>query len=228
MAADTGNIATWHKDRTRENAMGPAHASVWRHLIDLVPERDLTSHSVLDFGCNQGGFLRMLHAIRPFRFGLGVDIAADSVVRAEAMKGDLPVDYELASGLAAHAGRFDIAFSHEVIYLVPDIDAHAREIHAALRDGGVYYAVTGCHTGNRLWPHWRRLIPATTNVETQDRSLDDYAEAFARAGFTVSLKRFGFSGFVPYGGCSDYYPTLEDRTYYLSEAKTLFRLVRDA
>lgn len=226
MAADSGTIPTWHKDRQRENAMGPAHAPIWRHLVDIVPERDLSACSVLDFGCNQGGFLRLLHAIRPFRFGLGVDIAADSVARAEAMKGDLPLAYELASNLPAHAGRFDVAFSHEVIYLVPDIDAHARAVHAALRDGGVYYAVTGCHTGNRLWPRWRQVIADTTNVVVQDRSLDDYAMAFLGAGFEVSMRRFGYSGFAPYGGYSDYYPAAEDRMYYYGEAKTLFRLVR--
>ncbi len=225
-ADDTGTIPTWHKDRTRESAMGPAHAPVWRHLIDLVPERDLTHADVLDFGCNQGGFLRLLHAIRPFRFGLGVDIAAESVARAEQLKGDLPLAYDLVPGLAAHPGRFDLAFSHEVIYLVPDIDAHARTVLAALRPGGVYYAVTGCHTGNRLWPHWRRHIPATTNVQTQDRSLDDYAEAFRRAGFSVATRRFGFDCFAPYDGPSPYYPSVADRMYYYAEAKTLFRLVR--
>lgn len=226
MAANTATIPTWHKDRTRENAMGPAHAPVWRHLIELVPERDLQASQVLDFGCNQGGFLRMLHAVRPFRFGLGVDIAADSVTRAEAMKGDLPVEYAPVDTLARHPGRFDIAFSHEVIYLLPDVAAHARQVRAALRKGGVYYAVTGCHTGNRLWPRWREVIAAKTNLATQDRSLDDYAEAFAAAGFEVAVRCFGFTGFVPYGGHSDYYETVEDRIYYLSEAKTVFRLVR--
>lgn len=149
------------------------------------------------------------------------------MARAEAMKGDLPVEYALATDLSLHAGRFDIAFSHEVIYLLPDVAEHARQMWAALRDGGVYYAVTGCHTGNRLWPHWRELIPATTNVQTQDRSLDDYAAAFAGAGFEVSMRRFGFPGFLPYGGSRDYYPTMDDRIYYLTEAKTLFRLVRN-
>ncbi|MCC7275098.1 MAG: methyltransferase domain-containing protein [Alphaproteobacteria bacterium] len=227
MTAAPATIATWHKDRVRENAMGPAHAPIWRHFIDLVPEGDLSAKTVLDFGCNQGGFLRMLHAVRPFRRGLGVDIAADSVARAQAMKGDLPIDYAPVAALDAHAGRFDIAFSHEVIYLVPDIAAHAQQVWAALRPGGVYYAVTGCHTGNKLWPRWRTLIAETTNVATQDRSLDDYGEAFRAAGFEVGVKRFGFSGFAPYGGYSDYYPTLEERIYYYSEAKTLFRLVKE-
>ncbi|BBK30649.1 methyltransferase family protein [Stella humosa] len=224
--ADSGTIPTWHKDTIRENAMGPAHSPVWRHLIGLVPERDLTAHAVLDFGCNQGGFLRMLHAMRPFRFGLGVDIAADSVARAEALKGDLPLEYALTSALPDYPGRFDTAFSHEVIYLVPDIAGHARALHAALRPGGVYYAVTGCHTGSRLWPKWRDVIGGMTNVQVQDRAVDDYAEAFRAAGFDVGYRRFGFEGFVPFAGPSPYYDTADDRLYYLAEAKTVFRLVR--
>ncbi|MGE0717142.1 MAG: class I SAM-dependent methyltransferase [Alphaproteobacteria bacterium] len=226
MTACVATIETWHKDKSRENAMGPAHAPIWRHFIDLVPEDDISSRNVLDYGCNQGGFLRMLHAVRPFRWGLGVDIAADSVARARSMKGDLPIDYAMAAELEAHEGRFDVAFSHEVIYLVPDMAEHARQMMAALRPGGVYYAVTGCHTGNRLWPRFRKIIAEKTNVEVQDRSLDDYAEAFRAAGFDVGVKRFGYSGFAPYGGHSEYYPTLEERIYYYTEAKTLFRLSR--
>jgi len=225
-ADDTGTIPTWHKDRTRESAMGPAHAPVWRHLIDLVPERDLTHAQVLDFGCNQGGFLRLLHAIRPFRFGLGVDIAAESVARAEQLKGDLPLAYDLVPGLAAHPGRFDLAFSHEVIYLVPDVVGHARQVLAALRPGGVYYAATACHTGNRLWPLWRRLIEDRSRLEFPDRSLDDYAGAFHEAGFAVEMRSFGHGGFAPYEPGSAYYPTAEDRMYAMTEAKVLFRLVK--
>ncbi|MFT2603543.1 SAM-dependent methyltransferase, partial [Escherichia coli] len=74
MSSDAGTIATWYVDPDAENAMADGHAPIWRHLIGLVPEQDLSTRTVLDFGCNQGGFLRHLHALRPFRKALGIDI----------------------------------------------------------------------------------------------------------------------------------------------------------
>ena len=79
-------IETWYVDPKAEDAMSHGHAPIWRHLIGLVPETDLGALTVLDFGCNQGGFLRMLHTMRPFRRALGVDIARQSVDRANALK----------------------------------------------------------------------------------------------------------------------------------------------
>ena len=219
-------IATWHKDRAEEDAMGPSHIPIWRQMIALVAEGDLSDRSVLDFGCNQGGFLRTLHAIRPFRFGLGVDIAVESIATAAAAKGGLPLEFQPAERLSDHGDRFDIAFSHEVIYLVPDVVDHARQVLAALRPGGVYYAATACHTGNRLWPLWRRLIEDRSRLEFPDRSLDDYAGAFHEAGFAVEMRSFGYGGFAPYEPGSAYYPTAEDRMYAMTEAKVLFRLVK--
>ena len=227
MSGSGAAIAMWHKDRAQEDAMGPSHVPIWRQMIDLVAEGDLSDRSILDFGCNQGGFLRVLHDVRPFRFGLGVDIAVESLAEAAAMKGDLPLEFQPAERLPDHDGQFDIAFSHEVIYLVPDVTHHARQVLAALRPGGVYYAATACHTGNRLWPLWRQLIEERSRLEFPDRSLDDYAMAFRGAGFAVGMRRFGPGGFVPYDHDSAYYPTAEDRMYAMTDAKILFRLVKE-
>ncbi|MEX0632263.1 hypothetical protein M8494_10275 [Serratia ureilytica] len=67
--------------------MADGHAPIWRHLIGLVPENELSGVKVLDFGCNQGGFLRLLYQLRPFQQGLGVDIARRSVDEANRLKG---------------------------------------------------------------------------------------------------------------------------------------------
>ena len=217
---------TWHADPAREPLMEEAHRPLWRHFIGTVPETDLSTRDVLDFGCNRGGFLRLLHALKPFRSGVGVDIAADSVAAAQRLRGTAPVDHVVATDLAAWPDHFDLAFSYEVIYLLPDIDAHAAALHGALRRGGVYYAVTGCHTAAPLWPAWRELIGGTTNAPVQDRSPDDYAHAFERAGFEVSVRRFGYDGFVPAGKDRRYYPTLMDAMDYPARDKLLFRMVR--
>jgi SAM-dependent methyltransferase len=195
-------------------------------FIGLVPETDLSDKDVLDFGCNQGGFLRLLHALRPFRHGVGVDIAQESVAAAQSLRGNLPIDYCVASDLQPWAGKIDIAFSYEAIYLLPDLADHATEVYRALRDGGVYYAATGCHTDSHLWPLWRSVIADTSNAPVQDYAPEDYRDAFAAQGFSVSVRKFGFDGFVPVAAGSPYYPKIVDALIYAADDRLLFRFVK--
>ncbi len=218
--------ATWHSDPGKDIAMQAGHEPYWRHFIAAIRETDLATSSVLDFGCNRGGFLRLLHALRPFCDAVGVDIAADSVAAARALAPGLPIDYRVATDLFAWPQRFDLAFSYEVIYLLPDIAEHARQIHAALRPGGVYYATTGCHTHCPLWPAWRELIATTTNAPVQDRAPDDYAAAFAAAGFAVSACAFGMTGYLPVSADSRYFPRLADALDYANRHKLIFRCAK--
>src|SRR6185295_19781847 len=98
--ANDGTVATWHTRPGGDDGMGDAHTPVWRRMIEVSKLGDLSNSDVLDFGCNQGGFLRLLHATHPFRSGTGVDIARDSVARAEALKGDRPLSYHVGSEVA--------------------------------------------------------------------------------------------------------------------------------
>jgi len=220
-------IPTWHVDAKAEDAMGGGHAPMWRHLINIIPERDLSRKAVLDYGCNQGGFLRTLYATRPFRHGLGVDIATQSIDRAKELAGTLPIQYRPVSDLSAWVDHFDIAFSYEVIYLVPDLASHAAAIAQTLKPGGIYYAVTGCHTGSPLWPHWREFIASKTHASVQDYSLDDIATAFVGAGLSVSARKFAYDGFVPFKPQSGYYPEFSKALDYFTEIKTIFRIIKD-
>lgn len=214
---------TWNRDPEGDAAMAEIHRPYWRHFIESLPERDFTTRTVLDFGCNRGGFLRLLFALRPFGHGIGVDIAAESVAAAERAKGDAPLSFAVADDLAPWAGSIDLAFSYEVIYLLPDLGRHAEQLRGVLRPGGAYYAVTGCHTENPLWPQWRELLAATSNAPVQDHAPEDYVAAFCDAGFKVSLRRFGFDGFVPAPKDRSFYPQVLDALTYASEHKLLFR-----
>lgn len=218
-------ISTWYIDPQAEDAMADGHAPIWRHLIDLMPERDLTTKTILDFGCNQGGFLRHLYAFRPFRKALGTDIAEQSIAKANSLKGALPVQYEAMARLDGWDEQFDVAVSHEVIYLIEDIEQHAADIWRALKPGSVYYAVTGCHTDNPLWPKWRILVAERTNTVVQDRSITDYAKVFEAAGFKVTARKLQFDGFMPFvsGGWT---PDFADTLDYYTETKIVFRLIK--
>jgi SAM-dependent methyltransferase len=226
MTASPAKYATWHADPAREPAMEDAHRPLWNHFIKTIPETDLSTRTILDFGCNRGGFLRLLHAQKPYRRGLGVDIAEASIAAAQSLVGTAPAEFAATTDLSPWADCIDLAFSYEVIYLLPDLAAHAAAIHRTLRSGGVYYAVTGCHTASPLWPHFHEVIGGSTNAPVQDRSPDEYAAAFADAGFDVSVRRFGYDGFTPALKDRRYYPTLLDAVDYYAVHKLLFRLVK--
>jgi SAM-dependent methyltransferase len=67
--------------------MEEGHRPLWRHFIQAIPETGLSTCQVLDFGCNRGGFLRLLYALKPFRRALGVDIAHESITAARDLSG---------------------------------------------------------------------------------------------------------------------------------------------
>lgn len=224
MARDT--IPIWNRNQADEDAMGTAHAPIWRRIIDAGSPADLRQSTVLDYGCNQGGFLRLLHDRHPFKSAIGLDIARESVARAELLKGHRPIDYRVGD-LAAELGRtFDLAFSHEVIYLLPDVAAHARDIRAALRPGGAYIAAMGCHTDSALWPRWRRLISETSSIPIYDHSLEEVSSAFNESGFSVSVRPLALDAFMPFTTGGAYFPKVVDQLRYYSSDKVLFRFVR--
>jgi len=221
-----GTIPTWNRNPADEEAMGAAHAPIWRRMIDVAIHGDLHDATILDYGCNQGGFLRMLHDRHPFRAAVGIDIARESVARAELLKGHRPIEYKVSNSAAALGRTFDFAFSHEVIYLLPDVAAHARDIKAALRPGGAYVAAMGCHKDSAVWPRWRKVIAETSSIPIYDHSLDGVAKAFSEAGFTVGVRPLDLDAFMPVTVGSEYFPKVVDQIRYYSQDKILFRFVR--
>ena len=221
----SGTISTWNRNPADEEAMGAAHTPIWRHMIDVSVSDDLRDATVLDYGCNQGGFLRMLYDRHPFRAGVGLDIARESVARAELLKRQRPIEYR-AGSIAADLGHsFDFAFSHEVLYLLPDLSVHAADMKEALRPGGAYVAAVGCHTDSAVWPKWRKLIAETSSIPVYDHSLDRVAKAFSDAGFTVSVRPLALDAFMPVTVGSEYFPKIVDQLRYYSQDKVLFRFV---
>jgi len=206
--------------------MGAAHAPIWRRMIDVGVTGDLMAASVLDYGCNQGGFLRMLYDRAPFKAGVGIDIARESVARAMLLKGQRPIEYKVSDNAASLGQSFDLAFSHEVVYLLPNLEAHAKDMAAAVRPGGAYIAAIGCHMDSASWPRWRKVIAESSSIPLYDHSLEDVAKAFTGAGFTVAVRPLALDAFMPVTVGSPYFPKITDQLRYYSEDKVLFRFVK--
>ena len=219
-------IATWNRNPADEESMGAAHAPIWRRMIDVSVPHDLSQSTVLDYGCNQGGFLRMLYDRHPYKSAVGIDIARESVARADLLKGHRPVEHKVTDSAASLGQIFDFAFSHEVIYLLPDVAEHARDIKAVLRPGGSYIAAMGCYIDSSLWPRWRKLIAETSSIPIYDHSLEDVSKAFADAGFSVAVRPLALDAFMQVSIGSAYFPKVTDQLRYYTSDKVLFRFVR--
>ena len=220
-ASRSATINTWFLDEDEEEGMFDDHAYLWRHMLETIPEKDFSSFQILDYGCNRGGFLHTLHHCRPFKWGIGVDIADASLAAARKRNALLPTEFITPDQLERYPASIDIAFSHEVLYLLPSLDQHAAAIARVLKDGGAYYAAIGCHTTNPLWLHWRELIAQSTNLPVFDYSLDDYVRAFWKSGLQVTMRPFGLHDFVLIKPDNPYFPTSADSLHYHANVKTM-------
>lgn len=217
-------IKTWANTDDEESAMKDDHYHLWLEMIRQVEAPDLSDKIVLDYGCNQGGFLNVLYEQKGFKKALGVDIAEESIAYANKHKlGHAPSEYAHIEELSNRHNHFDVAFSHEVLYLISNLRKHASDIFKCLKKGGVYYAAIGCHVDNPLWDEWLKMISEYSNIPVQSYSLDDYARAFFDEGFEVSARPYQMQGFVPLKRENAYFPKVSDSLRYHSFVKTLFK-----
>src|SRR5207248_10214521 len=98
----------------------------------------------------------------------------------------------------ANWSGFDLAFSHEVLYLLDDLPAHAEAVFAALAPGGVYFAVIGVHTGSPLMADWHRENAEALKLPKL-YDIDEVIADFQAAGFEAAASRLAMR-FVPTGG----------------------------
>jgi len=222
-AAVAQPIGRWLKDEIEDRQMTADHSILWERMIDMIEERDLAQANVLDYGCNTGGLLARLNSRRPFARGLGVDLAETAVADAAKRWQSSAYRFATLDALDDLSGHFDLAVSHEVIYLLPDLDQHAALMARVLKPGGVYYAATGCHTANPRWAEWRDLIAESSNVAPGDYSPEDYVAAFEKAGFTAGVQAYQLDRFVPFSAYDPLFRTVSQALDYYLNHKLLFR-----
>lgn len=220
-------LDTWSKNQEDDASMEDDHYLLWMKIIKIIENENLQGKKILDFGCNQGKFLRLLHRHKPFKEAYGVDVAHKSIEIANQRKGSLPIKYEVCTNIEHHKNEIDIAFSHEVLYLVKDLKKHAEEIYNALKSGGRYYAALGCHTDNPLWPNFRNIIKKYSHIQVQDYSLNYIADIFREAGFCVFAQRFLLDEFILIKKDNPYFPSVMDALDYYREYKILFRFEKN-
>ena len=213
---------TYWQSATDDEAMQDEHGFIWRAMLDTI-DVDLAGRRVLDAGSNRGGFLRLLADHCDIAEGFGYDPAAGAIDDARHLAGDRRLHFEVSSSVPDTWTGLDVAFSHEVLYLLPDLAPHAAAIHDCLRPGGVYFAVMGVHTRSPWMVEWHTAnreelrLPPLYNV-------DDVIDTFLHAGFEASVARLAIR-FVPMDSHRRERRSFEQLEYY-GDHKLLFRFGR--
>jgi SAM-dependent methyltransferase len=213
-------MTSYWRSAADDEAMQNEHGFVWNTMLDSV-DVDLRETRVLDIGCNRGGFLRLVSDRCGIAEGLGYDPASDAVADAQRLAGARPLRFETAEAVPAGWDGFDVAFSHEVLYLIRDVPAHAEQVFGALAPGGAYYAVMGVHTASPLLVEWHRANAEELAMPPLN-DIDDIIGTFESAGFIAAASRLKV-GFIPAAGHT---PKLLDWLDYYNETKLLLRFTR--
>jgi len=217
------NIDTWLTNEKEENLMFDDHYPMWQVMIDRMSESNLQDKTVLDFGCNQGGFLPVLYQRKPFKMGIGIDVAKQAIEIANENNKNLPLIYEVRDNLSHLSEEIDVAFSHEVLYLLGNLEQHAKEVFSALKHDGVYYASLGCHTDNPLWSKWKKILERQSNIEIKNYSLNFIAKTFQKNGFHVFAQKFMLNNFILIEEESEYFSSVADHLNYYWDYKILWK-----
>jgi SAM-dependent methyltransferase len=214
---------TYWRSAAYDEAMQNEHGFQGQAMLD-TSDIDLAGRRVLDVGSNQGGFLRLLVDDHGIAEGHGYDPAAGAIEDARRLAGDRPLHFEAANEVPETWSGFDVAFSHDVLNLLPDLASHARALYRSLDPGGVYFAVLASHTGSPLMVEWHAAhgdelgLPPLYNV-------DDVISTFQQVGFEVSIARLAYR-FVPAQSDEDHDGQFMDWLGHYYDYKVLFRFAR--
>ena len=215
---------TYWQDAAADEAMQEEHGFVWSAMLDTI-DVDLTGKRVLDAGCNQGGFLRLVADRFAISEGFGYDPASGAIDDARRLAGGRPLTFEVSDTVPEGWNGLDVAFSHEVLYLLHDLPVHARALFEALAPGGVYYAVIGVHTGSPVMVKWHRDNVNALNLPPLN-DIEDVIGVFEGAGFVAAAARLAVR-FVPAAGHHGHgRGRLLDWLDYYYDQKLLLRFTR--
>jgi len=221
-------MTSYWRSAADDAAMQDEHEFLWRAMLDTI-DVELAGRRVLDAGCNQGGFLRLLVDECDIAEGRGFDPASDAITDARRLAGERPLVFEASNAVPDGWIDFDAAFTHEVLYLLHDLDAHARSMIGALAPGAPYFAVMGVHAGSRMMSEWHASAADELSLPRL-YDLDDVVTAFDDAGFDVSVAALELR-FVPVTGVHgghEHRTRLMDWLDYYRRDKVMFRFTRPA
>ncbi|MBG9789843.1 MULTISPECIES: class I SAM-dependent methyltransferase [Brevibacillus] len=177
----------WQKGNTGDQEMEDSHQEGWKKVIELIDIDDVKNRDVLDFGCNQGGFLRTLYDTTPFYSACGIDLAKKAIGVAKERVDGYPIEYFQTGDAASLERKFHTVISTSVLYLIENIDEHFRMISSVLNDGGVYYASFADQSKNPSFDYMKEKIDQFGATKMQNKTLSEVVDSLIQNGFSVEL-----------------------------------------
>ena len=219
-------VDQYWRGAVEDEVMQDEHGFIWLAMLEMV-DAPLSGNKVLDVGCNRGGFLRLLVDRAEIASGFGFDPARGAIEDARRLAGTRPLTFEVAASVPEGWSEFDVAFSHEVLYVLRDLGSHAAGMSAALVSGGSYYATMGVHADSELMVVWHREKASDLDLPGPYR-LDEVADVFKDAGFDVAIGRLpiGFAPVHAHRGDSHSDTSLSEWLDYYYRDKVMFRFTK--
>ncbi len=154
----------------------------------IVACGDVTGKRVLDCGCGEGRFCRMM-AERGARYVLGLDLCEPMIRSARELPVDV-IEYRVAD--VQNLGfleddSFDVAVSYLNQCDLPDFASNTREVFRVLRPGG-RFAVANLHPMRSAVGYWQKSSEGVKQHVILDRYLDESARTWNLMG--VDLTNF--------------------------------------
>ena len=137
-------------------------------VLDLAGVHDGDARTVLDIGCGNGVYERLLRE----RGHIGVRVAADLSEGMLALVADVPRVNTDVQRLPMTDDAFDVVLAPLLLYHVPDRGRAVREIRRVLRADGVFVTVTN---GECNFAEFKTLMERAVGTGwTLHRPVDDY------------------------------------------------------
>lgn len=168
----------------RGQGMAESHAPFVRPVFDRLPlPRD---GSYLDIGCGNGYTVRWAAEAAPDGRAVGVDVSPRMIARARELSDAFPnAEFHVASFPDEHPlqpASFDVIYSMEVFYYLPDLGEGLMEVRRLLRPGGVFACQVDFYEENAASHSW----PEEVGLEMTLLSESGWREAFEGAGLEVT------------------------------------------
>lgn len=171
--------------RGRAEGMAESHTPFVRPVFDRLELGP--GGQYLDIGCGNGYTVQWAaERVGPDGRAVGVDVAPGMIAQARARCGDLPnVAFHVADFPEHHplpAETFDVIFSMEVFYYLPDLKRALSEVRHLLVPGGRFACQVDYYAENTASHSW----PGDVGVAMTLLSEAEWREAFESVGLVVT------------------------------------------
>lgn len=187
LGVDPARVRTVFDDwatRGWANEMEQTHGPFVQRAFERLPiGRDSW---YLDIGCGNGYTVRWAADIATGGHAVGLDLSPKMIHLAQQLSGNRPnVRYHVADFPNDHplkGVRFDVVYSMEVFYYLPDLDLALEEVRRLLRPAGTFACQVDFYTENLASHSWTKDV----GIPMALLSEAEWRDAFEAVGLEVS------------------------------------------